>query len=147
MIAPLVPELYVSNLATSLAFYTALGFRIRYARPEERFAYLERDGAELMLEEPRGRVWLSGSLERPFGRGINLQIAVRDADALFSGMPERAVVVLPPETHGYRRADDTITVRQFVLADPDGYLLRFSQSLRSTPLRLGEGQAAAGSAG
>jgi catechol 2,3-dioxygenase-like lactoylglutathione lyase family enzyme len=131
--AALVPELYVSDVETSLAFYAALGFDVRYARPEERFAYLQRDGAELMLEEPRGRVWLTGPLKQPFSRGVNLQIAVVDADALSAARPASAAVILPIEIRDYRRAADTITVRQFVLADPDGYLLRFSQLLGATP--------------
>ena len=48
----LVPELHCSDLDESLAFYVGLlGFRILYDRPEDRFAYLDRSGAELMLEE------------------------------------------------------------------------------------------------
>ena len=51
----LVPELDVSDLEEALAFYVGvLGFSIRYDRTEERFAYLERKGAELMLEEAAG---------------------------------------------------------------------------------------------
>jgi len=52
MAAALVPELYVRDLPRSLSFYCdALGFRIVYQRAEERFAYIERAGAELMLEK------------------------------------------------------------------------------------------------
>ena len=136
MTAALVPELYVSDLPTSLSFYRALGFQILYARLAEHFAYIERHGAELMLDEPRGRVWLSGPLAQPFGRGINLQITVSDADALFAARPASATIIMSPETRLYGRADDTITVRQFVLADPDGYLVRFSQVLPLTPTPL-----------
>jgi catechol 2,3-dioxygenase-like lactoylglutathione lyase family enzyme len=52
--AALVPELYVSDLDASLTFYARFGFVVRYARPAERFAYLAREEAELMLEEPSG---------------------------------------------------------------------------------------------
>jgi catechol 2,3-dioxygenase-like lactoylglutathione lyase family enzyme len=79
----LVPELEVSDLAASLAFYLGVcGFAVAYERPEERFVYLEREGAELMLEEAGGA---------GFGN------------------------------------------RQFVVADPDGYLLRFFQDLGERP--------------
>lgn len=55
MTVKLVPELNVDNLERALAFYVGLaGFRIRYQRPEDRFAYVERDGAELMMEETFG---------------------------------------------------------------------------------------------
>lgn len=50
MTARLVPELNCTDFERSLAFYTdVLGFGVRYARPEQKFAYLEREGAELML--------------------------------------------------------------------------------------------------
>ena len=61
----LVPELYVSDIGRSLRFYTGvLGFAVLYDRPEERFAYLVRDGAALMLDQPAdpGRTWLAGPL-------------------------------------------------------------------------------------
>ena len=63
MTAPLVPELDVTDLDASLAFYCdVLGFQVRYLRPEERFAYLKREDAELMLEEAAGPV---ASAQRP----------------------------------------------------------------------------------
>jgi catechol 2,3-dioxygenase-like lactoylglutathione lyase family enzyme len=40
------------RFATSLRFYTdVLEFRILFERPAERFAYLDRDGVELMVHE------------------------------------------------------------------------------------------------
>jgi hypothetical protein len=52
----LVPELDVAALATSSRFYAAvLEFRTLFERSEERFAYLERDGVELMIQEAAGR--------------------------------------------------------------------------------------------
>ena len=129
MAALLVPELYVSNLRASLRFYQGLiGFDLVYERPEERFAYLGLGGAEIMLEEPVGRSWLLGKLDHPFGRGVNLQIAVSGVDALHEKCAAANVpVFLAPETKQYRRKADEIAVRQFIVQDPDGYLLRFSE--------------------
>jgi catechol 2,3-dioxygenase-like lactoylglutathione lyase family enzyme len=46
----LVPELFCSDLDQSLRFYRGLlGFEILYDRPEGRFAFLHRDGAEIMI--------------------------------------------------------------------------------------------------
>ncbi|MBD3769212.1 MAG: VOC family protein [Rhodobacterales bacterium] len=131
MTAALVPELYVSDLARSLAFYCgALGFRIVYQRSEERFAYIEREGAELMLEEPVGRTWLAGPLEAPFGRGVNFQIEVADAAALRDkALAAGAPLIQDLEEKTYLRDDEPIRVRQCVVQDPDGYLLRFSELL------------------
>ena len=52
MTPTLVPELIVTDLARSLSFYRdLLGFAIRYERPEDRFVYLSRQGAAIMLEQ------------------------------------------------------------------------------------------------
>jgi len=58
----LVPELYCSDIIESLKFYIdALGFRLLYERPEDKFAYLEREGSEIMLEQVDvGRKWIAG---------------------------------------------------------------------------------------
>ena len=133
MTAPLVPELDVSDLGASLAFYVCvLGFHIRYQRPEERFAYLERDGAELMLEEAvgPGRRFRTAPLEPPFGRGVNFQIRVADAAGFLAKVREAGTqVIIDLEERWYRRGDCEVGNRQFVVVDPDGYLLRFFEDL------------------
>lgn len=125
----LTPELYVSNLEASLDFYCGLiGFEVDYGRPEERFACLKRGSVSLMLEEPIGRTWLAGPLERPFGRGVNLQIMVEDVRALYATCQAAdANLFLTLETKAYQRRDDTVLQTQFVVQDPDGYLIRFAQ--------------------
>lgn len=70
----LVPELYCSNFETSLTFYThALGFSVIYSRNDERFAFLERQGAQLMIEQPvsPSRSWIIGDIKTPFAKGVN----------------------------------------------------------------------------
>jgi catechol 2,3-dioxygenase-like lactoylglutathione lyase family enzyme len=135
----LVPELCCTDLERSLRFYReTLGFSLCYARPEEHFAYLERDGAQLMLEQltAQTRTWLAGPLEPPFGRGINLQILVRDVDSLHaSAVASGSQILVPLEERWYRRNDVLLGQRQFVVLDPDGYLLRFAQDLgeRASP--------------
>jgi catechol 2,3-dioxygenase-like lactoylglutathione lyase family enzyme len=77
--AKLVPELLVGDLGRSLAFWRDLvGFHVAYDRPEEGFAYLDLEGAQVMLEvrDPGSRQWLTGPLDPPLGRGINFQIEV-----------------------------------------------------------------------
>ena len=130
-LAKLVPELICSDLARSLRFYTEVaGFRVLYERPEERFAFLDRDGAQLMLEEPVGRVFLAAQLFHPYGRGMNLQIQVEDVGALHARIASSgARIHLALEEKWYRREDAELGNRQFVVEDPDGYLLRFFQDL------------------
>lgn len=129
MAAVLVPEFYVRDLPCSQAFYCdALGYRIVYQCTEERFAYIEWAGAELMLEEPIGRVWLAGPLELPYGRGVNFQSSVEDATALRdTALAAGAPLICDLEERTYLRDEVPIRVRQCVVQDPDGYLLRFSE--------------------
>jgi catechol 2,3-dioxygenase-like lactoylglutathione lyase family enzyme len=130
----LVPELYCRDFGMSFAFYRGvLGFRARYERPEDRFAYLDREGAELMLEEitaDHDFTWLTGRLETPFGRGINFQIEVSDLDALLGAIQRNGTKLRrEPWEKWYRAGDREVGQRQFLVQDPDGYLLRFCQDL------------------
>ena len=138
MTARLIPELDVSNLDKSLAFYTrVVGCTVLYERAEERFAFLEFEGANLMLEEATGpgRRFSTAPLEHPFGRGVNFQIQVGDVDELYAHvLAAQAHVVIPLEEKWYRRDDHGLGNRQFVVADPDGYLLRFFTDLGRRPL-------------
>ena len=145
----LVPELDVADLATSLRFYGGvLGFRTLFERPAERFAYLERDGVELMLQEAAGpgRRFRTAPLEAPFGRGANFQLRVADVDALLAlAIAAGAEVVVPLEERWYRvdvaevggrwQTEGPVEAgnRQFVVADPDGYLWRPYRDLGVRP--------------
>jgi len=135
--ARLVPELVCSDLAASLAFYVGLlGFRVLYDRPEDGFAYLDREGAELMLEQRCAESWLTGAMAAPFGRGINLQIEVAEVAALRERIGAAGTAVFREiEDAWYRAGDAYVGNRQFLVQDPDGYLLRFFQDLgrRSAP--------------
>ncbi len=132
----LVPELICSDIERSLKFYTeVLGFTVLFARPEERFAYLEREGAQLMIEQSVGRAFLAGELAYPYGRGMNLQIRTENVDALYVRVQSvKADIYLPMEEKWYRRENVLDGSRQFIVQDPDGYLLRFSQDLGSKPV-------------
>lgn len=130
----LVPELYVTDLGRSLAFYLdALDFDVLYRRDEDSFAYLRRENAELMLEQiGESRNWISGDLQHPFGRGLNLQIEVSDVDELYRKTEDAGMKpFLAMEEKWYRKGETFVGNRQFMIEDPDGYLLRFYQDLGS----------------
>lgn len=127
----LTPELLCKDFDQSLKFYTkVLGFNVLYARPEDLFAMLEYQGAQLMIEGSHNDRWLTGGLERPFGRGINFQIQSDDVNALYKKLKDSDVNFFNPmEEKWYRSNDIYLGNRQFLIQDPDGYLLRFFQDL------------------
>ena len=130
--ATLVPELTVLDLAASLRFWCAvLGFEIAYQRPEDGFVYLERGSAQVMLELSHG-TWETGTLARPLGRGINLMIYVKSLDPLLDALAAANWALFKsPEESGYRVGEQEVRQREFLVQDPDGYLLRFAQALQT----------------
>ncbi|MEO0960922.1 MAG: VOC family protein [Pseudomonadota bacterium] len=134
----LVPELTVSQYAASLAFYRdLLGFSVRYERRDEGFGFLELGAAQLMLDEAdKGRTFAvdGAALEKPFGRGVNFQIEVEAVSPMLERLTQAGVALyLPLEDKWYRAGDMERGNRQFAVADPDGYLLRFFESLGERP--------------
>lgn len=128
--ARLVPELDVLELGKSISFWcSVLGFQIAYQRPENGFVYIELQGSQLMLNQRNGN-WETGDLERPFGRGINFQMLVDSVNPLLNAL-RNAKWPLFRECHDarYRIAGEERGYRQFLVQDPDGYLLRFAQDL------------------
>ncbi len=130
----LVPELAVSDWRTSRAFYCDLiGFEVVYERPEEGFSFLTLGDAQLMIDQIGfGRTFelAEGPLDRPFGRGLNLQIRVPQVPPILDRLETAGVsLYLPLEEKWYRRDDHEVGNRQFVVPDPDGYLLRLFEDL------------------
>lgn len=128
--ARLVPELDVFDLGESQNFWCEiLGFRIAYGRPENRFMYIELQGSQVMLKQQNGN-WETGALQRPLGRGINFQMFVDSVAPLLDAL-KREEWPLFRECHDawYRIAGEERGNRQFLVQDPDGYLLRFAEDL------------------
>lgn len=127
-----IPELLCTDLRKTKTFYTeVLGFSIAYERPEETFVRMSLAGADLMFEQVTGpgRRWITDELSKPFGRGVNFEIEVEGIDTLYAAVLERSAssVYLALEAKDYRCGDETATNRQFMVQDPDGYLLRFAE--------------------
>jgi len=145
---PLVPELLVRDLPRSVAFYQkVLGFTVEYERPENHFAMLRLEGSWLMLEQSEKfhavserdfletRAWRTGEITYPFGRGINFQISVANARQLFKKvLTHEYPIKVPLEERWYRAGEVELGVEQFLVMDPDGYLLRLQESLGQRPV-------------
>jgi catechol 2,3-dioxygenase-like lactoylglutathione lyase family enzyme len=132
----LVPELSVSNLPRSRAFYIdTLGFIVEYERPANKFMYLSLQGAQIMIEEINGH-WATGELEHPYGRGINFQFTVENVNSLIESLKASGISLFRPLTESWYRGGDTLYgQKEFLVQDPDGYLLRFAQDIGSKPAK------------
>ena len=131
----LIPELLCADFNKSLNFYTEiLGFEIRYDR-EEGFAMLEREGVQIMLDQNRSDNWVSGPLEYPYGRGINLQIKTTSIIDLYESVKKaNARIYLPLKEEWYQANEIMLGCLQFIVLDIDGYMLRFSQDIGAKPV-------------
>ncbi|CAM3036877.1 bleomycin resistance protein [Vibrio rarus] len=127
-----VPELYCFDVEVSKRFFiNVLRFCVKYQRPQDKFVFLSRQGVDLMLEQidSNSRKWISGEMQFPLGRGMNLQWDVDDIDALYHHvtLTEPNCIYLAIEDKPYQCGTKRITQRQFIIQSPDGYLFRFCQ--------------------
>ena len=123
----LIPELTVSDIEKTKDFYlNTLGFKMEYERPEDGFAFLSLGENQMMFEQNNGN-WSVGSLEYPYGRGINFEMTVADVERLYKSIVDSGIKPFREikENH-YRNGDEIIRQREFLIQDPDGYLLRFT---------------------
>ena len=123
--APLVPELVCSDLVESKGFYIGIvGARLEYERPG--FAYLSIGNAQIMLEQEPSE-WVTGGLEAPYGRGVNFQIEVDNVEKLAARLSDAAVPLFRELRDEWYSANGIEHgQREFLVQDPDGYLLRFN---------------------
>lgn len=122
----LIPELSVADIDRTKHFYIdVLGFSICYEREENRFVFVALEDNQMMLEQLNGH-WNTGKLEYPFGRGINFEMSVSDVDSIYKRIIEAGInPFVEMESVTYRTGESELTQKQFLVLDPDGYLLRF----------------------
>ena len=101
------------------------------------FAYLDRDGAQIMLEQhaQSQRQWLTGPPEPPQGRGINLQIEVAALAPILRRLEQASwPLFMACKAKWYAMAECERGQLQFLVQDPDGYLIRLAESLGERPV-------------
>ena len=109
------------DIDASLRFYVEqLGFRT--VRREADFAVVSLGDAHLLLATPDEAVpamagWLASG---PRGVGLNIRIMVDDVDALYQLASDGGATVIQ------EIEDREYGLRDFIIADPDGFLLRFA---------------------
>lgn len=126
--ARIVPEFIVYNIEESRNFWIGLlKFGVVFDRPA--FCYLRRNTVEVMLTVKNGHRE-TGSMEKPLGRGVNFQMFVGDVDEIARNL-KAAGWPLYEDLHDawYRSGNVARGYRQFLVQDPDGYLIRFAHKI------------------
>ena len=127
----IIPELSVTNLENSLKFYKTAGFKIEYDRPENKFAFISIGEIQFMLQEiDNGDKWNIAPLAYPFGNGINFQLEVNNLEEIYNNFKNSNYkITFDIEENWYRQDNKLLGNKEFLIQDPDGYLLRFSEDL------------------
>jgi catechol 2,3-dioxygenase-like lactoylglutathione lyase family enzyme len=121
----LTPNLVVSNVERSLAFYRdVLGFALVTTVPDASpfaFAIVQSGGVEIFLNAPEPAIAEYPAFrDRPIGGTLTLYIEVQGIKQLYETLGSRVQIVTSLEKKFYG-------VTEFVIADPDGYLITFGE--------------------
>lgn len=129
----IIPELSVTNLENSLKFYKTAGFKIEYDRPENKFAFISLEEIQFMLQEISDNdKWEVAPLSYPFGNGVNFQLEVNNLDEIYNNFKNNNYKIsFDIEENWYRQDDKLLGNREFLIQDPDGYLLRFFEDIEN----------------
>jgi len=127
----MIPELSVTNLDKSLAFYKTAGFVVEYDRPEDNFAFISLGEIQFMLQQVSADdKWSVAPLAYPFGNGINFQLEVNNLSEIYDNFKYSGYEIsFDIEENWYRQDGKLLGNKEFLIQDPDGYLLRFFQDL------------------
>ena len=127
----IIPELSVTNLDNSLKFYKTIGFKIEYERPENKFVFLSMGEIQFMIQEiSEIDKWNIAPLSYPFGNGVNFQLEVENVQKIYDILKNNNYeIAYEIEENWYRQDNKLLGNKEFLIKDPDGYLLRFSEDL------------------
>lgn len=126
-----IPELSVTDLENSLNFYKTAGFKLEYDRPENKFAFISLGEIQFMLQEfSITDKWNIAPITYPLGNGINFQLEVDNIGNIYNNLKNANYeITFDIEENWYRQDNKLLGNKEFLVQDPDGYLLRFSEDL------------------
>ena len=123
----MIPELSVFDIEQTKRFYNDLGFKIEYERPEEKFVFMSFQDSQFMFEQIHDNGWNIAELIYPLGRGINFSIAVDDIEGLYKLVKTLNLEIYRDLNRSIYQVNGTEeTQTEFLIQDPNGYLLRFT---------------------
>lgn len=122
----LIPELMVSDIERSKAFYVSLlRFNMAYERAEDRFVFLSLNDIQLMLEQ--GTEEELGKLNYPFGKGVNFSFGMDNVQEVYERLKAHHYPIRSElEKRTFRVDDASVTQIEFCICDPDGYVIRIT---------------------
>ncbi len=121
----LTPNLVVSDVARSMAFYCdRLGFEVETTVPDATpyvFAIVRSGQVQVFLNAPEPATEEYPSLkDRPLGGTFTMYIEVTGIEQTYDELKAQVPILAPLEAKWYG-------VTEFVVADPDGYLITFGE--------------------
>ena len=121
----LTPNLIVSNVERSLAFYRdVLGFAVTATVPETApyvFAFMTRGEINVFLNAPEAAIEEYPAFkDRPIGGTLTLFFEVQGVRDAYAALEGKVKVVMPLEVKWYG-------MTEFAFEDPDGYLITFAE--------------------
>ena len=123
----MIPELSVFDINKTKKFYSRLGFKIEYERNDERFVFMSFQGSQFMFEQIHDDGWNTGELIYPLGRGINFSISVDDIEKLYELVKSKQLEIYRELIRSVYRVNGIEEIQmEFLIQDPNGYLLRFT---------------------
>ena len=123
----LIPELSVFDIERTKKFYRELGFKIEYERTEDKFVFMSFQDSQFMFEQIHDEGWNTGELIYPLGRGINFSIAVDDIENLYTLVKSKKLEIYKKLTKSVYLVNGIEEIQmEFLIQDPNGYLLRFT---------------------
>ena len=123
----LIPELSVFDILQTKNFYEELGFKIEYERQEEKFVFMSFQDSQFMFEQIHDEGWNTGELIYPLGRGINFSITVDDIENLYTLVKSKRLEIYKKLTKSVYLVNGIEEIQlEFLIQDPNGYLLRFT---------------------
>lgn len=123
----MIPELSVFDINKTKKFYSRLGFKIEYERNDERFVFMSFQGSQFMFEQIHDDGWNTGELIYPLGRGINFSISVDDIEKLYELVKSKQLEIYRELIRSVYKVNGIEEIQmEFLIQDPNGYLLRFT---------------------
>jgi uncharacterized glyoxalase superfamily protein PhnB len=137
-VTKLTPNLLVSNVERSLAFYeNVLGFARGTTVPEQSpfvFASVVSGPVEIFLNDRSTVTKESPQMSGlAFGGGNTMFIELTGIDVLHEGIKSHVKITMPLVTQWYG-------LREFAIEDPDGYVITFAERVGTPQSRTPEGR-------